>query len=147
MKKDIILVIFSSLIGVLLSYFMFRQYDTNDIILTNTNTSKYYFVELGSYASYDSMISSNNKLSEYIYNYNNNVYYVYGCITKNKQNISKIEGYYKDLEYITYIKEFNISNHSLDTQIEEIDNKLIQVDNNEEISNLCKQTLLIYKEG
>lgn len=147
MKKDIILIIFSSLVGVLLSFFMFKQYDNNEIILTNTNTSKYYFVELGSFSSYDNMISSNNKLNEYIYSYDNNIYYVYGCITKNKKNLEKIEGYFKDIEYITYIKEFNISNTFLDTKIEEIDKQLETVEDNDSIKKYCKQTLLLYKEG
>lgn len=148
MKKNLILTVFSIIVGILLSIFMFNQYgDKNELMIASTNTTKYYFVQLGAYSSYDSMMNNTNKLYEFIYTNDNELYYVFGCITKDKDNVGKIEGFFKDNGYITYIKEFNLSNRTLDTEVNNIDLLLSNTDDKNSIKELCKQTLILYKEG
>lgn len=148
MKKTIILIILSSLIGILLSYILFIQYKKDDnLLFVNTNTTKYYFISIGSYDSYETMIKNTKLLYEYIYNKEDNNYYVYSCLTKDKTNIPKIEGIYKDKGYIISIREYNLSNVELDRNITSLDLLINNTDDTNSIKELCKETLLLYKEG
>lgn len=148
MKKTIILIILTTLLSLFISYIVFKQYKQDDnIIFTSNNTTKYYFLSIGSYNSYDDMIKNTNKLYEYIYNQDNNIYYVYICLTKDKTNLSKIEGIYKDNEYITSIREYNLSNKELDRSITSIDLLLNNTSDPSAIKELCKDGIQLYKEG
>ena len=148
MKKNIILVFLSIIVGVFLSLFMFKQYDKNtNYVFASSNALKYFFIGLGTYSSYDNMINNTNQLDEFIYTKENDLYHVFGCITKNKENLDKIEGYFKDKGYITYIREFNLSNRSLNTEVTSTDLLLDNIEKIDSIKELCKQTLKTYKEG
>lgn len=127
---------------------MFNQYNIQEPIhLASNNSSKFYFIQLGAYSSYDSMITNTNKLESYIYLQNDNLYYVFGCITKNKNNLDKIEGYFKDNGYTTYRKEFNLSKESLEEEINKIDLILNETNDQSSIKKLCIKGLELYKEG
>lgn len=148
MKKNLILIIFSIITGVILSKLMFSQYDdVGGLKLVNNNATTYYFVQLGAYSSYDSMMNNTNKLYEFIYNEEDNLFYVFGCITKDENNTSKIQDYYKNIGYDSYIKEFNIANDYLEQEITNIDMLLANTEENNSIKELCKQSILVYKEG
>lgn len=147
MKKNIVLIILSIGVGYLLSKFMFSQYNSKEVIkLANNSGSEYYFTQLAVYSNYENMINNTSKLDSYIYLEEDSKFYVFTCITRNKDNLSKIEGYFVNSGYTTYSKVFNLTNKALDTDIDKIDLLMKETTDNESIKVLCKESLTKYKE-
>lgn len=143
MKKMIVITILSIVVGFLLSKLVFSEFDTNVIALSK-NTTKYYFILVGSYNDYDTMTTNTSKLGNYIYLMDNNIYDVYTCITKDINNISKITKYYTDLGYNVNYKEYSLTDNELSNNIDIVDSLL---NNTNEVKEICKQSLNKYKEG
>ena len=72
------------------------------------------------------------------------IFYVYTCITKDSNMLPKIENYYKDLGFTTNVSEYSLSDTSLFETISMTDMLLKESD---EIKEICKQSILKYKEG
>ena len=144
MKKYLVLTILSLCLGYLMARFIFRIYDSDQTLAMSSNVSKYYFISVGEYGNLDDMQSSNTKLGKYIYINEDNIYYVYTCITKDNKLISKIEEYYSELGYSVGVKEYVLSDNDLNDTILGTD-MLLKESN--EIKEICRQSLLKYKEG
>ena len=85
-------------------------------------------------------------LENYVYNINENMYYVYVGITKNKDNANKIVNHYKKLGYETIIKEYEISNSNFLEQLTNYDSLLLSTNDSTVISSLISQVLAKYEE-
>ena len=112
MKEKIIMPIIACvLVGFVMGKFMFNQYD-NGVALTSNLTEKeqLYFLQQGVYSSLDSMKENTSSLPYYIYNEEDSKYYVYVGITKDKDNLEKLKGFYQDKVYDIYIKSIEVSN-------------------------------------
>lgn len=144
MKKYVVLTILSLLLGYLMARFIFRIYDSDKLLTMSSNASKYYFVSVGEYSNLEDMQNNNTKLGKYIYINENDTYYVYTCITKDNKLLSRIEDYYKELGYSISIKEYTLSDNDLDDTILGTD-MLLKESN--EVKEICRQSLLKYKEG
>ena len=144
MKKYFILTVISIVLGYLMAKLLFVGYKNSDVIHMSNTSNKYYFVQLGAFSTLESM-NENMKLSNYIYINDTNLYYVFGCITKNSENIDKINNHFKSIGYNTYVKEFNISDNDLSNSVDKTD--LLISNTNEGIDKLCRESILKYKEG
>lgn len=146
MKKTIIVVILAIGVGLLLSKLIFSQYDNANTITVSNNTSTFYFIQLGAYSTKEEMINNTTKLSNYIYLNEDNLYYVFTCITQSENNLTKIEGYYKDNGYTTYRKEFSLSDSTLKEEIDKVDTLMSSISDDDSIKELCKQSIKAYKK-
>ena len=113
MKKYIILTVVSVVLSYLMAKVIFMEYKSDKVIALSKTGDKYYFLQLGVYSSYDSMLDNSVKLSNYIYTTDEDKYYVFTCISKNMDNMNKMESYYKELGFDTYVKEFILDDNEL----------------------------------
>lgn len=142
MKKYIILTLLSVFLGVGMAKIIFMGYGSDLEVFKMS--PKYYFIQVGAYTTYESMIDNSSKVGNYIY-MQDDLFYVYTCITKDMENISKIENYYKSIGIDIYIKEFNIEDNELYESVSTTDNIMHNTD--EGIEELCKSSIAKYKEG
>lgn len=135
------------IVGVLISKFIFSLYDTDTKLTTTFNqTETVYFLQIGAYSSKENMESSTSSFPHYIYKYDNNLYYVFVAITKNKEVLSKLKGYYKDLGYNIYEKEYNVSNSEFLKILNEYDNLLLKVEDTNTYNTIIGNVLKKYEE-
>lgn len=147
MKKYLIPFISCILVGFLLAYFMLNQYNEKpNLNLTFNKSEKLYFIQYGVYSSVESMEKNTLNLGYYIYNKQDDLYYVFIAITKDLENLEKLKGYFKELGYNIYVKEFNISNQKFIENLENHDALLKEVTSKEAITSIITQTLEKYEE-
>ena len=148
MKKFIFPLISAILIGFLLGKFMFNQYDYKSSIKTvfNDKSEMVYFIQQGVYSSLESMEKNVTDFNYYIYDVIDGKYYVYVGMTKNKDNVSKLEGYFKNMGYIIYVKEFKIDNNEFLTVLTQYDELLLQTEDSKAIKTIQNQILAKYEE-
>lgn len=143
MKKFLFLLISALLLGLLFSKILFGQYKSLPV---NSYDKKVYFIQQGVYSSEKSMKENTNKLSKYTYEKIGDKYYVYGCFTKNSENINIIKKYFDSIDYSIYAKEINMENEQFITILEQYDYLMNNVENIETIKNVCKQIVTKYEE-
>ena len=124
--------------------FIFKIYDSDRYLTVSSNTNKYYFLNVGEYNSLEEVENNNTKLGNYIYINEGDKYYIYTCITKDTNMLSKLEEYYKELGFNTSVSQYVLSDNNLDDIISTTDMLLKESD---EIKEICKQSILKYKEG
>ena len=94
MKKYLLTIIISLLIGFLLSNFMLKQYDDAvSIMPTFKQEETLYLVQQGVYSSLTSMQENTKNIPYYVYTLDNNLYYVYIGMSLDMDNIEKIRKY------------------------------------------------------
>lgn len=142
MKKYILTIIISLLVGFLLSNYMIKEYDS-DILSTFSEKKTLYLVQQGVYSSIDSMKENTSNLNEYIYSNIDNLYYVYIGITLDVENTTKIQNAYKDMN--TIVKTNIITDKALIEYIEKFDIVLKETNDEETIKEITKQVLKKYK--
>lgn len=146
MKKYLFTVIISLVVGFLLSNFLIRQYDDYKGITVYKEGEMLYFIEYGVFNDYNEMEASTINLENYIYQINNNKYYVYIGITKSDEVLNKITNYFKSLDYNINTKEFYITNDKFVKEIENLDAVLLLTDDNVVIGEVISQGLNSYEE-
>ena len=83
MKKYIVTILGSIVVGYFLASFLFKQYDYDDNIKTVfSSDTKVYLIQQGVYSSLESMKENMIGFNYYIYSYENDKYYTYIAITK-----------------------------------------------------------------
>lgn len=148
MKKYILPVILSIGFGLFLTKFILNQYNNGlKLIPVNTDINeKLYFIQQGVYSNLESMEKNTKDFDFYSYSVINDKYYVYIGITKKEENISKIQGYYKNMGYITVVKEFNTNNGEFIELLDKYDELLYKTDDPKSIGTICNQILKKYNE-
>lgn len=146
MKKYILTIIISLLVGFLLSNFLLKQYDDYKGITVYKEGEMLYFIEYGIFNDYIEMEKNTINLENYIYQINNNKYYVYIGITKNDEVLNKITNYYKNLGYNINTKEFYVTNDKFVSEVENLDKVLLLTDDNVVIGEVISQGLNLYEE-
>ena len=106
MKKYLLTFLIALIIGFFLSNFFLTQYDDFDGIKVSGTGENLYFIQYGVFSSLESLEENTISLQNYVYNKQDNLYYVYVGITKLEENAEKIVNYYKNLGYETIIKIF-----------------------------------------
>ena len=146
MKSNLISIFFCAVIGISLSFYIFRQYDENKESTPVSNiTNNLKFIQNGVYSSKDSMEEATKNLKYYIFSEENDKYYVYIGITTEK-NLEKVKGYYESLGYDIYVKDITINNKSFLDVLNQYELMLKELNNTETIGNIEGQVLSKYEE-
>ncbi len=146
MKKYLLTIIVSLLVGFLLSFYMLKEYESVNIIPVFNVKETAYLVQQGVYSSMESMQENTSHLSDYIYSVIDNMYYVYIGISLESDNVNKIQEYYKNKDINTIIKTTTISDNDLINSLRQYDMVLKETNEEETIKEIIKQTLSKYKE-
>lgn len=146
MKKYLFPVTLSLILGSIMAYILISGYDKADSITVSKNAQTVYYIQRGVYSTKENMKNNMEEFSHYIYNVEDNMYYTYIGITKNKKNAEKIKEYYKQKGYDTYIKEKITDNENFLTILGQYDELLSKTKEQETISVICNQVLSKYEE-
>lgn len=146
MKKYFLVILISIVIGFFLSYFILTRYSDFKGIGVYNEGNEYYLLEYGSYNSKEELENKAIDLENYVYRVANGKYYMYIAISKNYDNILKMQKYYKNKNCVTEIKNFFISNKTFNEVIENLDNILVNSDDEVVINEIINQGLNKYEE-
>ena len=139
-KKIIMPITLAVFFGFLCGRLMFSIYEEKGTTTLNSNIV--YLLEDTTYNNYDDM-KANTISANYIYYEDNGKYNVVVALTKNYDNITKIEKVYnKELKVSKYL----INDKGLVTTLEEYDKKLNNSNDNEEIKKIIIDMINIYKD-
>lgn len=146
MKKYLFTFFSALVIGFFLGNFFLKQYnDFNGIKVSNTGDNL-YFIQYGVFSNLKELEDNTINLQNYVYNEQDNLYYVYVGITKLKENADKILKHYNSLGYDVSIKEFGISNKNFIELLKNYDDVLKNTDDDTTISSIVNQVLAKYEE-
>lgn len=143
--KNIFPVVLCILIGFFMGTFLFNQYNTkvDSVALTGENL---YFIQAGVFSSEDQMKEAMKNTTYYIYTKENNMYYSYIGITKNKKNLEKLQEFYTSIGYDIYVREIFVSNLSFLTVLEQYDLLLNETTDNNVVKSIENQVINKYEE-
>ena len=140
-KKIVTPIFLSVLCGCLCGKVMFGIYEEKGSSLLDSNLI--YLLEDSSYDDYDSMKASTIN-SNYMYYEEDGKYNAVIAITKNKDNIEKIENAYnKKLNVSKYL----ISDIDINNMLEQYDIKLQNTSEESEIQKIIKDMISVYKDN
>ena len=146
MKKYITLIIISIIIGFFLSYFVLTKYKNFNGVSVYKDADEYYFLQYGEYNTKEELENIAINLENYVYRKEDDKYYMYIGITRNKENISKIKNYYKNKNIILEEKVFYISSNKFKETIDNLDNILSVSTDDIVINEIINQGLNKYEE-
>ena len=139
LKKIFIPIFLSVICGSICGRLLFSIYEEKASDTLSSNVI--YMLIDSSYDDYDSMKASS--LGNYIYYEDNGKYNAVIGITKNKENIKKIEKIYnKELN----IKEYLLSDKDIINKINEYDKEIESSKDDAEIKKVVLEMLELYKE-
>lgn len=139
--KRVVIPIFLSLIcGFICGRVMFSIYEDKG---SNILDSDLIYLLFDSYADYDDMKAS-TMIGNYMYYEDDGKYNAVVAMTKDKNNIDKIEKVYdKKLK----VSEYLVNNDKINSVIEEYDTLISDSNNDEEIRGLILEMTGIYKDN
>lgn len=146
MKKYLLTFLIALIVGFFLSNFFLKQYDDFDGIKVSGTGENLYFIQYGVFSSLESLEENTISLQNYVYNKQDNLYYVYVGITKLEENAEKIVNYYKKLGYDAIIKEYGITNNEFLELLVNYDTVLKNTDDETAVSSIINQVLIKYEE-
>ena len=145
MKKYLKTFILASIIGFFLGFICIKQYKDTSTIKVSNSVNTLYFIQYGVFSSKKNMEENTINLQNYIYNINEDLYYVYVGICKNRDNAEKISMYFNDLGYSTIIKEYSVNNKEFVKEIESLDEVLITTEDSLVIGSIVSKSLEKYE--
>ena len=146
MKKYLLTFLVALIIGFFLSNFFLLEYAVFGGQKVSLTGESLYFIQYGVFSSLESLEEKTISLQNYVYNKQDNLYYVYVGITKEKDNAEKIVNYYKKLGYDAIIKEFEITNQKFLDLLVNYDEILKNTEDETVISSIISQVLIKYEE-
>lgn len=106
----------------------------------------YYFLQLGVYDDMDSLSKDTKNIDDKLVLKENDKYYVYVGISKEKDNLKRISNLYKDYGYNLLIKEKIIMNEEFCINLEQFDKLLKNTKDLEELKKIMAVILSSYQE-
>ena len=148
MKKILIPILLSTLIGAFLGFYLFKEYDSNVLVkpVFNFTQDKVYFLQLGAYSSLDKAKEASKDFNNYLYIIEDNNYHVYIAITYSMDNANKLKDLFNKNGYNTYIKEKYISNSDFIDMLKQYDEVITKSNEYEAILKVNEKVLLEYKD-
>ena len=147
MKKYLLTIIVSLLVGFLLSFYMLKEYEKTDIFPVFNESETAYLIQQGVYSSMESMQENTAHLTDYIYSVIDDMYYVYIGISLDSSNVNKLQEYYKSKDINTIIKTTTLIDQEFIETLRQYDMVLNNTSDEDTIKEICKQVLSKYKEG
>lgn len=146
--KTALSVVFAVIVGFLMGKFMLNQYNSEYELapVFNQNSDKYYFLRQGEYESFEDMEQNMMGFDYYIYDEKDNKFITYVGITKDYDNMIKIQGYFTNAGYTIYVDEINFKNEAFSVLIDQYDQMLRETEDNLTIKGICTQVLAKYEE-
>lgn len=147
-KKVIVPIFLALFIGSFLGFFLFRQYDKEEIapVSKAEDSKEVYFLQVGVYSTKESMEENTKKIPNYIYQESENKYYVYVGMSLNEKNANKLKEFFIANGYNIYVKKFTITSTAFLTVLEQYDIMLEQAPDTSSYSAICGQVLAKYEE-
>ncbi len=146
MKKYLLTIIASLLVGFLLSFYILKEYEKTDIFPVFNESETAYLIQQGVYSSMESMQENTTHLTDYIYSVIDNMYYVYIGISLDSSNVDKIQEYYQSKDIDTIVKTTTLTDQEFIASLRQYDMVLNNTDDEDTIKEICKQVLSKYKE-
>ena len=139
-KKIVVPIFLAVFCGFLCGRLMFSIYEEKGSSVLDSNII--YLLEDSTYNNYEEM-KANTLSSNYIYYEDDGKYNVVVALTKEYDNIEKIEGVYnKKLKLRRYL----LNNNEIISKLDEYDRKLKETTSSEEIRNIIIDMNNIYKD-
>lgn len=146
MKKYLLPVSISLILGISMAYFIIRQYETMPALAVSSEAESLYYIQRGVYQDMNTMSDNMKDFTNYIYNVEDNQYHSYIGITTSKDNASKIQNYYKEAGYETEVEERITDNKDFINILKQYDELLAKTDDSESVKVICNQVLAKYEE-
>lgn len=147
MKKYLLTILTSLLVGFFLSNYIIKMYGEASISIPTFNQSEtIYLIQQGVYSSYESMQSNTSNISDYIYSNIDGMFYVYIAMTMDLDNVTKLQTYYEEKGINTIVKTTTTTDYEFITSLNQYDTILKQTNDNQTIKEICKLVLSKYKE-
>ena len=140
LKKIVIPIFLAVICGTLCGRLMFNIYEEKGSSTLNSNVI--YLLLDTSYNNYDEMKASTIS-SNYIYYEDKGKYNVVVALTKNEDNISKIEELYN--KKLT-INKYLINDEEIINKLNEYDEKLTKAQKDEDIKEVINKMINVYKD-
>lgn len=145
MKIKVLIPIFCSVfIGFLLGKLIFNQYDLNSLN-TFEEGETVYFVQINRASSLEELQVTQG-FDNYLTLQENNIYYLYGGITKNEKIAEQIKDYYGETYNNVIIQEKNITNESFLSLVTEYDKITSITTSDKDLISIEKIVISNYKE-
>lgn len=146
MKKYLLIILISIIIGFFMSLFVLKNYDGLGSIAVYNSGDEYYLFQRGVYATKEEMEKNAINLENYIYRKEDNKYLMYIAITGNENNIDRIKKYYEDKSIKVEVKNVFISNKKFKEAIDNLDNILVNSNDEVVLNEIINQGLSKYEE-
>ncbi len=143
-KTFIVPILIAVVLGSLFGNFMFDQYRKNEMVFNEQN--KVYYFQQGIYDSIEEYESATSNLPFKVLEVIEGKYYCYVGMTKNSDNIDKLNSYFMNLGIETYINEKIIDNFEFINNLVQFDILLSISDSDEEIEAILNTILSSYEE-
>ncbi len=150
LKEMLVPISFALLIGIGLGFYFFKEYNVETIsipVISSKETITVSLLQVGVYSNIENMNKALIGTDNYFYTIENDKYHVYVGITSNSDNINKLAGYFKEIGYVTYIKDITVSNDGFVTDLKNYDELLSATDDIEAIKVINSNILTSYKEN
>lgn len=144
-KNKLILALSAIILGYLFSNLMFNEYNKKIDSVFAVST-KAYFLYYKQYPNLDAMADDTKSLSEYLYIYEQNKYKVYLSISKNKNNIKKVQRIFTKMQINTSVTERIIFSTEFINAINQYDALMNSIDDEKTILNINQKILTNYKQ-
>ncbi len=134
-------------IGSVLGNFLFEQYKLESETVVKEVNSTYFLME-GSYSTLEQAEKavSDSNIETYLIVKEDANYIIYLSITKDNNNLEKLEKLYKDLGINSTIKKMSIENEEFLANLEQMDILLNKTSSNDEILAINEVVLANYQE-
>jgi len=144
MKKIIIKGLIFITIGFVLGEFLFGNMKNYLNRIKKVDT--YYFLQEGVYSNMNTLQNNLRNLTQKTIDQENNQYYVYVGITKDKEIAEMLMNIYEKKGYKIHIKEKNISSEEFSENVNQFDLLIKDTDLEEQILIIEKVVLANYEE-
>ncbi len=144
MKKTILLGIFFILLGAFCGKYLYTNMINTDSVFNENN--RFYFLQEGVYSSREIMDENIKDISNKLVINEDNKYYVYVGITKDKDIANKIKTIYEDLGYQIYIKEVNLNNEEFTNNLDQFDLLIKNSSSDDDVLTIEEVVLANYEE-
>lgn len=147
MKKIFILPVLAvALIGVLSGKIVYDHYQETANAMSQTDDDVVYFLQQGVYTNFDIMLKNRKDYPGSIYVQEDDKYYLYVGISKQKENAVKIQKIYEAKNIPIYIREVIVTNTEFLSGLEQYDILLKGVETEKEVMGIVEVILGSYSE-